>query len=316
MSDNKANTQETRTIGGLTVSAVGLGCNNFGGRLSAQATANVLNAALDSGITFWDTADIYGGTHSEEFIGQALQENKRRDEIVLATKFGIKLDEANPGGGSPEYIRRAADASLRRLQTDRIDLYQIHRPDETVPIADTLGALDELVRAGKVREVGCSNFSALQLREADAAARQNDTARFVSVQNHYSMLHREPETDGVLTECEDLPLGMLPYFPLANGLLTGKYRLGKPFPEGTRLDSERGRESLNEENLRLVEKLAAFAEARGHTVLHLAFAWLLAEKTVASVIAGATSAEQIKANAEAGAWRLTEAEKAEVDGLL
>ena len=298
------------------VSTVGLGCNNFGGRLDASATETVLNAALDAGITFWDTADVYGGTHSEEFIGKSLKKNKRRGDVVLATKFGIKLDDARIGGGSASYITKAVDDSLRRLQTDHIDLYQIHRPDPDTPIAETLGALNDLVMVGKVREVGCSNFSALQLQEAEDAAKANDLARFVSVQNHYSLLHREPETDGVLEKCEKLTLGMLPYFPLANGLLTGKYRLGKPFPEGTRLDSPRGREKLSEENLHIVEKLTAFAEARNHSLLELAFAWLLAEKSVASVIAGATSVEQIWANARAGAWQMTDAEKAEVGGLV
>lgn len=304
---------ETRRIGSLTVSTVGLGCNNFGGRLDAAATARVTLAALDAGINFFDTADVYGGTKSEEFIGRALTESGRRDEVVLATKFGIKLDDARPGGGRPEYIRKAAEDSLKRLATDRIDLYQIHRPDPEVPIVDTLGALNELVQAGKVREIGCSNFSAEQLREAEAAA---TGARFVSVQNHYSMLHRTPETDGVLEECARLGLGFLPYFPLANGLLTGKYRKGQPVPSGARLDSERGQQQLSEKNLNVVESLIAFAEARGHTILELAFAWLLAQPTVASVIAGATSPEQIAANAGAARWHLTEAEKAEIESLL
>ncbi len=309
-------TVETRTIGSLDVSVIGLGCNNFGGRLDADATARVVGAALDAGITFWDTADVYGGTKSEEFIGKALTESGRRDEVVLATKFGIKLDDARPGGGSPDYIKRAVEDSLQRLLTDRIDLYQIHRPDDSVPIADTLGALNELVQAGKVREIGCSNFSAEQLREAEAVSKASGGARFVSVQNHYSALHREPENDGVLTECANLSIGLLPYFPLANGLLTGKYSKGQPVPEGTRLNSERGKEQLSDQNLNVVEALIAFAEARGHTILDLAFAWLLARPEVPSVIAGATKVEQIAANAKAGQWKLSPEEKAEVDKLL
>jgi aryl-alcohol dehydrogenase-like predicted oxidoreductase len=301
----------TRRIGSLAVSVVGLGCNNFGKRLDAAASSAVVHAALDAGITFFDTADIYGGTRSEEYLGRAL--GARRDEVVIATKFGMRVDDERQGA-RPEYVRRAVEDSLRRLGTDRIDLYQLHRPDPTVPIADTLGALDELVRAGKVREIGCSNFSAEQLREAEAAV-QPGAARFVSVQNEYSLLHREPERD-VLAECERLGLAFLPYFPLASGLLTGKYRQGQPAPQGSRIQAGWHAELLTEENLTIVERLIDFASARGHTLLELAFSWLLAHPVVASVIAGATKPEQVAADAAAARWDLTDADLAELDSVV
>jgi aryl-alcohol dehydrogenase-like predicted oxidoreductase len=302
---------EMRRIGSLEVSAIGLGCNNFGGRIDEEATAKVVGAALDSGINFFDTADVYGGTKSEEFLGRAL--GARRDEVVIATKFGIKLNDQRPGGARPEYIRQAVEDSLSRLGTDRIDLYQLHRPDPEAPIAETLHALDELVRAGKVREIGCSNFSADQLREAELAA--GSGARFVSVQNEYSLLRREPE-NGVIAECERQGLAFLPYFPLASGLLTGKYRQGQPAPEGTRLAGARSASQLSEENLSKVETLIAFAESRGHTILELACSWLLMRPTVASVIAGATRPEQVRANVAAAGWRLTADELSEIDRIL
>ncbi|HEV8192212.1 MAG TPA: aldo/keto reductase [Ktedonobacterales bacterium] len=299
---------ETRRIGSLEVSVVGLGCNNFGRRVDAAGTAAVVDAALDAGITFFDTADIYGTGLSEEYLGRAL--GKRRDEVVVATKFGNPMDEQRKGA-HPDYVRQAAEASLQRLGTDHIDLYQLHKPDPTVPIADTLGALDELVRAGKVREIGCSQFSVEQIREAEDAVKPG-AARFVSVQNQYSLLHREPE-QGVLAECERLGLAFIPFFPLASGLLTGKYRKGQPVPTGTRLSS--GSTSLTDENLDLVERLVQFAEARNHTLLDLAFSWLLAHKPVASVIAGATKPEQVRANAAAAGWKLSEDALAEVDAI-
>ncbi|HSU97253.1 MAG TPA: aldo/keto reductase, partial [Gemmatimonadaceae bacterium] len=215
-----------RRIGSLEVSTVGLGCNNFGGRLDEQATARVVHAALDAGINFFDTADIYGSTDSERFLGRAL--GSRRSEAVVATKFGMRNDQV-AGGAKPEYVTRAADASLERLNIDRIDLFQLHQPDPSVPIADTLAAMNDLVQAGKVREIGCSNFSVEQLREAHTAVKDG-AAKFVSVQNQYSLLHREPEK-GVLPECERLGLAFLPYFPLANGLLTGKYARGVAPPK-------------------------------------------------------------------------------------
>jgi aryl-alcohol dehydrogenase-like predicted oxidoreductase len=302
---------ETRSIGQLQVSVVGLGCNNFGGRIDYDATVAVIDAALDAGINFFDTADVYGnGGNSEEFMGRALK--GRRDQVILATKFRHKM-EGQGEGASPEYIRTAIEASLRRLNTDVIDLYQIHRPDPDTPIADTLGALDELVKAGKVREIGCSNFSAEQLREAETAV-QSGAARFESVQNHYSLLTRDPENDGVLAECERQGLGFLPYFPLERGLLTGKFRQGEAVPQGTRLSNQP--EQLSDARLGIAEKLIGFAEARGHTVLELAFSWLLARPVVSSVIAGATKPEQIHSNVKAASWSLTAADLQEIDALL
>jgi aryl-alcohol dehydrogenase-like predicted oxidoreductase len=279
---------EKRRIGSLDVSVVGLGCNNFGGRLDAEATAAVFNATLDAGINFFDTADVYGGTKSEEFLGHAF--GTRRDEVVLATKFGHKVDE-NRRGARPEYIAQAGEDSLRRLQTDRIDLYQLHTPDPSVPIADTLEALDKLVKAGKVREIGCSNFSVAQLREAESAVKEG-AARFVSVQNEYSLLDRTPEQDGVLAETEKTGIAVLPYFPLANGMLTGKYRKGQPLPEGTRIKADH--RDFTEENLDTVEALIAFSESRGHTILELAVLLAARASTVASVIAGATKPQQVR----------------------
>ncbi len=291
-----------RRIGSLEVSIIGLGGNNFGWRLDAAGTADVVEAALDEGINFFDTADMYGGTKSEDFLGRAL--GRRREEAVIATKFGWEID-ASRRGAHPDYVRRAVDDSLKRLGTDRIDLYQLHKPDPSVPIRDTLGALADIVRAGKVREIGCSNFSATQVREADAAAR--DGVRFVSVQNEYSLLHREPEAD-VLPECQRLGLAFIPYFPLASGLLTGKYRQGQPIPKGTRLSDRRP----TEDRLMIVESLIEFAESRGHTLLELAFGWLLSHPAVASVIAGAMAHAQVQANTQAIDWVLTAEERAEV----
>ena len=302
---------EFRRIGSLDVSVVGLGCNNFGRRLDEKATAKVVKAALDEGINFFDTADTYGGTESEKFLGKAL--GKQRDDVIVATKFGMKVDE-NRKGARPEYVKQACEDSLRRLKTSYIDLYQLHTPDETVPVADTLGALDELVKSGKVREIGCSNFSADQLHEADAAV-QIGCPRFVSVQNEYSLLHREPGK-GVLAECAALGIAFIPYFPLANGLLTGKYRKNQPPPPGSRIATGWNSRLLTDRNLDKVEQLIAFAESRGHTILQLAFSWLLTREMVSSVIAGATSPEQVRANANAPVWDLTEAELTEVNRIV
>jgi aryl-alcohol dehydrogenase-like predicted oxidoreductase len=298
---------EKRKIGSLEVSLAGIGCNNFGWRIDADGTAAVVSAAIDAGINFFDTADIYGGGQSEEFLGRALK--GRRDQVLIATKFGMKLADGKEGA-KPAYIRQAAEDSLRRLGTDRIDLYQIHKPDTSTPIADTLGALDELVKAGKVREIGCSNFSAEQLREAA----QVKGSRFVSVQNNYSLLHREPEAE-VLPACQSLGMAFLPFFPLANGLLTGKYRQGEPFPKSSRGEDGFGPKVFTEENLALVEQLRGFAESRGHTLLELAMSWLAAKPAIASIIAGAKTPEQVKANALSVGWRLTDADVAAVDGL-
>jgi aryl-alcohol dehydrogenase-like predicted oxidoreductase len=308
---------QTRSIAGLDASVVGLGCNNFGGRIDAVATRSVVDAALDAGVTLFDTADIYGGTLSEEFLGQALA--GRRDRALIATKFGGPIDDDRKGGASAAYIARACDDSLRRLGTDRIDLYQLHFPDQATPIAETLGALDELVRAGKVREIGCSNFSAELIEESARISAENGWARFVSVQNEYSLLRRGPEKQGVLDACTKHDLAFIPYFPLASGVLSGKYRRGTAPPAGTRLagmPTERLEQALSDAVLDRVEALDAWARAHGHTLLQLAFAWLLARPVVASVIAGATKPEQVTANAAAAEWNLTAADLAEIDAVI
>jgi aryl-alcohol dehydrogenase-like predicted oxidoreductase len=302
---------ETRRIGSLQVSLAGLGCNNFGWRIDAEASAAAVNAALDAGINFFDTADIYGAGASEEFLGQAL--GRRRGEVLIATKFGMKMDE-HRRGARPEYVRRAVEDSLRRLGTDYIDLYQLHQPDPEVPIAETLGVLDELVRAGKVREIGCSNFSGEQLRAAEAAVPKG-AAHFVSVQNQYSLVHREPAAD-VIPECVRAGMAFLPYFPLANGLLTGKYRRGQALPEGSRARDGFGPKVFTDENLGLVEALGEYAGAHGHSMLALAVSWLAAQPAVASVIAGAKTPEQVKANASAAGWKLTKPDLAAIEGIL
>ncbi len=305
---------EKRKIGSLEVPVVGVGCNNFGMRIDERRTEEVINAALNDEINFFDTADMYANGRSEELIGQFL--GARRRDVIIATKFGNDM----PGqgrGARPEYVRLACEASLKRLRTNYIDLYQQHVPDPDVPIGETLGALDDLVTAGKVREIGCSNFSVEQMREAqEAATRHPGSARFVSVQNEYSLLHREPE-EGVLAECERQGLAFLPFFPLMSGLLTGKYRKTAPIPEDTRVAKyERYRKLLTEENLEKVEALIEYAESRGRTILELAVSWLLAHRVVASVIAGATSAEQLHANAAAATWKLTLDDLVEIDALL
>ncbi|HEX6574240.1 MAG TPA: aldo/keto reductase, partial [Gemmatimonadaceae bacterium] len=236
-----------------------------------------------------------------------------RDDVIIATKFGMKIDETRKGA-RPEYVKQACEDSLKRLNTDYIDLYQLHTPDPTVPIADTLGALNELVKEGKVREIGCSNFNVDQLHEADVAVAP-DCARFVSVQNEYSLLHRDPGK-GLLQECAALGIAFIPYFPLANGMLTGKYRKNQPPPEGSRISTGWHAELMNDDTLDKVEKLISFAESRGHTILELAFSWLLTREMVASVIAGATKPEQVRANAAAAAWDLTEADLEEVNRIV
>jgi aryl-alcohol dehydrogenase-like predicted oxidoreductase len=304
---------ETRRIGTLEVSVIGLGCNNFGWKIDESATRRVIDTSIERGINFLDTADTYGKTKSEEFIGCALE--GRRASVIIATKFGKPVDPTRTGA-RPEYVHQACNDSLRRLRTDYIDLYQLHAPDPTVPIADTLGALDELVTAGKVREIGCSNFSGEQLREADEASRRGQLARFVSVQNHYNMLRRDDEADAI-PECERLGIAYLPYFPLESGLLTGKYRLGKSAPAGTRI-AEGGwlASKFTNENLAIIERLIAFAESRRHTLLELATSWLLRHSVVASVIAGATSPDQVSANATAASWKLTSEDIDAVDRIL
>jgi aryl-alcohol dehydrogenase-like predicted oxidoreductase len=291
-----------------------VGCNNFGGRIDEQRSMEVIDAALDVGVNFFDTADMYANGKSEELLGRYL--GARRRNVIVATKFGNEM-EGRGRGARPEYVKQALNASLKRLKTDYVDLYQQHLPDPDVPIGETLGALDELVKAGKVREIGCSNFSAAQIREARRASdARPGSARFVSVQNEYSLLHREPEEE-VLAECERQRMAFLPFFPLMSGLLTGKYRKGQPIPQGTRVAKyERYAKLLTEDNLDKVEALIDFAESRKRTLLELAFSWLLAHRVIASVIAGATSPQQVRDNVSAADWNLTPQDMEEIDSLL
>jgi aryl-alcohol dehydrogenase-like predicted oxidoreductase len=302
---------ETRKIGSLEVSLVGLGCNNFGMRLDEARTKAVVDAAIDAGITLFDTADVYGGAgKSEELLGKAI--GSRRDRVVIATKFGMPMGDGK-AGAAPAYVKQACDDSLRRLGVDVIDLYQQHAPDATVPIADTLGALQELVDAGKVREIGCSNFTPEMIDEAAAVP----GARFVTVQNELSLLRRKGDAE-LVDACERNDLHILPYFPLSSGMLTGKYKRGEAPPEGTRIASapeERRERALSDRNFDRIEALEAFATGRGRTLLELAMSWLAWMPRMGSVIAGATSPEQIRANATAVGWVLTADERAEVDRI-
>ncbi len=304
---------ETRNIGSLAVSVVGLGCNNFGQRVDAAGAASVVDAALAAGINFFDTADKYGGLRSEEYLGAAL--GARRSEVIVATKFGLPLGPGMPGGGSPAYVRRAVEASLRRLNTEWIDLYQLHVPDPDTPVADTLGVLGELVREGKVREIGCSKFSAGQLAEAQSAVAAG-APRFVSTQEEYSLLRRGAEA-ALLPECARLGVGFLPFFPLASGLLTGKYGRDTPSPGGPRFGPDGiTRQLYSEENLARVHELAQVARDSGMTLLELAVSWLLTRDEVASVIAGAMSAEQVRTNAAAYRGRLSAETLARIDTIV
>ena len=302
---------------GPEVSVVGLGCNNFGLRIDLEASRRVIHRALQMGITLFDTADIYGNRGgSESMLGQVLGENRKR--VVLATKFGGAMNESQTmKGASRRYIISAAEASLKRLRTDWIDLYQIHFPDPSTPIEETLRALDDLIREGKVRYIGCSNFSGWQLVDAQWTAKHFNLHGFVSCQNEYSILVRSVERE-LLPAMQKFGLGMLPYFPLASGLLTGKYARNKPVPEDTRFHAINALADryLTESNWKIVERLEAFCANRGHTLLELAFTWLLARPTVASVIAGATKAEQVEQNAKAAEATLTPEELAEIDEII
>ncbi|MEO8966824.1 MAG: aldo/keto reductase [Solirubrobacteraceae bacterium] len=304
----------TRSLGdsGLDVSVVGLGANNFGRRVDLSGTRRVIDAALDTGITFVDSADIYGGHGgSETLLGEVLE--GRRDRFVLATKFGMDMGDERGPRGSRDYVANAAEASLRRLRTDVIDFYWYHQPDGVTPIAETLGALHELVTAGKVRAIGASNFSADQLRKADAAARGDGLTRFAAVQNEYSLLVRDAEAE-VLPACEQLGIAFVPFFPLASGLLTGKYHRGQSGPDGARLSG--GGEIATDRQFDQVEALLGFADARQIPLLAVAIGALLAQPAVASVIAGATRPEQVQANAAAGGWTPSDADRAELESLL
>jgi aryl-alcohol dehydrogenase-like predicted oxidoreductase len=296
---------------GLEVTVVGLGCNNFGRRLDLEGTRAVVDAALAEGVSFFDTADVYGGGLSEQFLGEVLQ--GRRDQVVLATKFGMGVAEGERPAGSRDYILQAIERSLARLRTDAVDLYWYHRPDGQTPIAETLKTLDELVRAGTVRAIGASNFSARQIEEADLSARERGLTRFAAIQNEYSLVVREAERD-VLPACERLGLSFVPYFPLASGLLTGKYRRGESGPGGARLS---GRPQIaSDEQFDLVEALEQFARERGRSLVDVAIGGLLAQRPVASVIAGATKPDQVRANAAAATWAPTDEDLGALHGVL
>lgn len=306
---------EYRQLGnsGLQVSTIGLGTNNFGMRLDAAKTALIISHAVDVGINMIDTSNSYGKGLSEEFIGKALK--GRRDQVVLATKVSSRMGEGpNNSGNSRRHIMVEVEASLRRLDTDYIDLYQIHWWDPNTPLEETLRALDDLVSQGKVRYIGSSNFSAWQACEAAWTARSLGIASFVSTQPRYSMMDRKAEAE-LVPFCRKYSVGILPYYPLENGFLTGKYRRNEAAPEGTRLAAN-DRGLLTDENFDVLEGLIAFAEARGHTVLELAFAWLLANKAVSSVIAGATKIEQVISNSKAAEWDLTAEDVTEVNRIL
>jgi aryl-alcohol dehydrogenase-like predicted oxidoreductase len=301
---------------GPEVSLVGLGTNNFGGRIDLEASRRVVERALELGITLIDTADAYGNKGgSEEILGKVL--GARRKDVVLATKFGLPMDGAGTmRGASRRYIMQAAEASLRRLKTDWIDLYQLHRPDAQTPIEETLRALGDLVKAGKVCFIGCSNLSAAQLEEALAAAQQHNLVFFVTCQDEYSLLERDLEND-LVPVMRKHGLGLLPYFPLASGLLTGKYKHNEPLPAGSRLakNPPRAGSVLSARNWRIVEALAAFATRRGHTLLELAMSWLASRPYVPSIIAGATKPEQVQQNVAAIGWALSDADLAEIDRI-
>jgi aryl-alcohol dehydrogenase-like predicted oxidoreductase len=304
---------------GLVVSAVGVGCNNFGRKLDLDSTRAVVDAALDEGITLFDTADVYGSPRgaSEQLLGQALK--GRRDDIVLATKFGMDMDGANgpdwSARGSRRYIARAVEASLRRLETDYIDLYQMHRPDPATPIEETLAALDDLVRAGKVRYLGNSNFAGWQVADGDWVARANRLTPFVSAQNEYSLITRDVEAE-LVPACERFGLGILPFFPLNSGLLSGKYRRGEAPAEGTRLSLNRYAPVVANAPWDTIEALDAYAKERGRTLLDVAIGGLAARPAVASVIAGATTPEQVRTNAAAIGWRPTTGDRDELNRIL
>ncbi|SFJ19987.1 Predicted oxidoreductase [Bosea sp. OK403] len=308
----------TRNLGrsGLRVSLVGLGCNNFGGRIDDEAARKVVDAAIEHGITLFDTADVYGARGgSETALGQLL--GPRRKDIVLASKFGMDMNDAGTmKGGSRRYIMSAVEASLKRLKTDWLDLYQFHRADPLTPIDETLRALEDLIRQGKVRYIGCSNMPAWQMANAEWTARDLGINGFASCQDEYSLLVRGAEKD-LIPAARHFGMGLLPYFPLANGLLTGKYKRNAPMPEGARMtrESKRADEVLTDVNWEKTEKLTAFCEARGKTLVELAFSWLAAQPVVSSVIAGATKPEQIAANVKAAEWALTAEELAEIDTI-
>lgn len=302
---------QTRRIGEVEVSVVGLGCNQFGRKLDLEGTRAVLDAAIDAGVTHLDTADIYGGAGaSEELMGQVLA--GRWDQVVVATKFGMDMGDGETRRGRADYVRKSIEGSLRRLQTDHVDIYWLHQPDPETPIEETLGVLDELVRAGTVRALGASNVTASQIEEFDRVARDGGLTPFSAVQNEYSLLDRSIEDD-VIPVCERLGLVVVPYFPLARGLLTGKYRRGEAAPADSRLAD---RDSIaSDEQFDVIERLTAFAEKRGIGVTDVAIGGLAAQPCVASVIAGATKPEQVQSNARAGEWIPSEDDLSELNAI-
>ena len=306
---------ELRRIGELEVSEVGLGCNNFGTRVDQDGTNEIFSACLDSGINFFDTADVYGSGASEEMLGSAMKDH--RDQIIVATKFGLRDMDLGLTGGSAEWVHRSVDRSLRRLDTDWIDLFQIHTPDDQVHERETLEALNELVVAGKVREIGCSNYDAERLDSAIDISEKEALAPYRTVQNRYSLLHREPESE-VFDVCRERAVRFLPFFPLESGLLTGKVAANGPRP-GTRLaewPEDRLKLFLTERNLATVERLTQWLRNRDRSLLDLAFSWLLSKPEIPSVIAGATNAKQVLENSQASGWRLTNSELDEVADLV
>ncbi len=307
---------EYRNLGnsGLQVSIVGIGCNNFGGRIDLEATRAVIDKAIDIGINLFDTADVYGGGgKSEDLMGQVL--GGRRNQVVLATKFAMKMgDGPMKSGGSRRYIFEAVEASLRRLRTDYIDLYQMHTPDPKTPIEETMSALDDLVKSGKVRYIGHSNFSGWQTAEAHYISRARRIAPFISAQNEYSLINRKVEAE-LVPASKKFGVSILPYFPLASGLLTGKYKRGEDRPSGRLQSGPMADRMLTDANFERTEKLTEYAESRGHTILELAMSWLASKPEIGSVIAGATRPDQVEANANAANWRLTAEEMKEVDAL-
>lgn len=308
---------EQRAIGELQVSVVGLGCNNFGMRIDQAETERVVSAAIDAGINYFDTAESYSAGTSEEYLGKALA--GRRDQVLIATKWGhTKYLAEGERGGDPAQIRKRLDASLARLGTDYVDHYQLHRPDPDTPAEETLGCLAELQAEGKIREIGCTHFTADEIIGSHDAAVAHDLPAYPSLQHHYSLLTRDPETNGLFDTCRRLGMAFVPYFPLESGLLTGKYRKGEPRPEGSRLDvwGERADNFIDDERLDIVERLIAWTAERDRTLLDLALSWHTSHPLVASVIAGATSPEQVEANVAASSWALTAEHRAEVGAVI
>ena len=308
---------EYRSLGSLQVSVIGLGCNNFGMMIDAEATKAVVDAAIDAGINYFDTAESYGRGKSEEFLGQAL--GSRRSDVLIASKWGhdVSLAEGERGG-DPAQVRARLEASLKRLGTDYIDHYQLHRPDPETPQEETLGCLAELQAEGKIREIGCTHFSAAELDDAVRAGQARGVPSYPSVQNHYSLLTRGPENDGVFDACARYGIAFVPYFPLESGLLTGKYQLNAPRPEDSRLVKwgDRAASFIDDDKLAIVGRLTEWAAGRGHSLLELAMSWHTSHPLVATVIAGATRPDQIAANVAAGSWALTADDRAEVDRVI